>query len=118
LHKVLDLGDYWETRMETPIPLGGIAISRSVSKPTALTINALIRKSLEFAFQNYPAISAYVKQHSQTISEEVMRQHIDLYVNRYSLSLGEEGRSAIKLLFDCFNKENNKNDGAENSLFL
>ena len=65
LHKVIDLGDYWETRMKTPIPLGGIAISRSISKPTALKINALIRKSLEFAFQNYPAISAYVKQHSQ-----------------------------------------------------
>jgi 1,4-dihydroxy-6-naphthoate synthase len=118
LHKVIDLGDYWETRMKTPIPLGGIAISRSISRTTAIKINALIRKSLEFAFQNYPVISAYVNQHSQSLSEEVMRQHIDLYVNNYSLSLGEEGRSAIKILFDCFKKENTKNDGGEKSLFL
>jgi len=118
LHKVIDLGHYWETRMKTPIPLGGIAISRSIAKATAIQINGLIRKSLEFAFQNYPVLSAYVRQHSQSLSEEVMRQHIDLYVNDYSLSLGDEGRSAIKILFDCFKKENNNNDGGEKSLFL
>ena len=118
LHKVIDLGDYWETKMKAPIPLGGIAISRSISKPIALKINALIRKSIEFGFQNYPSVSGYVKQHSQSLSEEVMRQHIDLYVNNYSLSLGEEGRSAINILFDCFNKANKKGDGAEKSLFL
>jgi len=118
LHKVIDLGDYWETKMKAPVPLGGIAISRSISKPIALKINALIRKSIEFAFQNYPSVSDYVKQHSQSLSEEVMRQHIDLYVNTYSLSLGEEGRSAIKILYDCFKKVNKKEDGAEKSLFL
>jgi 1,4-dihydroxy-6-naphthoate synthase len=104
--------------MKTPIPPWRIAISRFISTTMAIKINALIRKSLEVAFQNYPVISAYVKQHSQSLSEEVMRQHIDLYVNSYSLSLGEEGRSAIKILFDCFKKENNKNDGGEESLFL
>jgi 1,4-dihydroxy-6-naphthoate synthase len=57
LQKVLDLGDYWETKMHTPIPLGGIAISRSIDKAMALIINSLIRKSLEFAFKNYPFIS-------------------------------------------------------------
>jgi len=118
LHKLMDLGDYWESKMKTPIPLGGIAISRAISKPIALKINVLIRASLEYAFQNYPAISAYVKQHSQSLSEEVMRQHIDLYVNSYSLALGEEGRSAIKILYDWYNKVNNKNDQVEKSLFL
>ena len=118
LQKVLDLGDFWETKMHTPIPLGGIAISRSVNKPVALKINSLIRNSLELAFKNYPVISDYVKQHSQSLSEDVMRQHIDLYVNNYSLSLGEEGRSAIKTLFDCFKKINGSHDIADHSLFL
>ena len=118
LQKVLDLGDYWETKMHTPIPLGGIAISRSVDKPMALKINSLIRNSLEFAFNHYPVISDYVKQHSQSLSENVMRQHIDLYVNNYSLSLGEEGKFAIKTLFECFKKINDSHDIAAQSLFL
>ena len=118
LQKVLDLGDYWETKMHTPIPLGGIAISRSIDKAMALIINSLIRKSLEFAFKNYPFISDYVKEHSQSLSEDVMRQHIDLYVNNYSVSLGDEGRSAIKTLFDCFKKINGSSDISEQSLFL
>lgn len=103
LHKVMDLGEYWEEKMKTPIPLGGIAISQSVKRSTALKVNQLIRKSLEYAFANYPLITGYVKQHSQEMSDEVMRQHIDLYVNDYSLSLGEEGKLAIKTLFDVFN---------------
>src|SRR5688572_1472495 len=118
LHKVLDLGDYWESKMKAPIPLGGIAISRSISKPMALKINGLIRKSLEFAFQNYPSVPGYVKKHSQSLSEEVMLQHIDLYVNNYSLSLGDEGKTAIKKLFNCFKRVNNENDTSERSLFV
>jgi len=118
LQKVADLGDYWETKMHIPIPLGGIAISRSIDKPLALKINSLIRKSLEFAFVNYPFISDYVKEYSQSLSEDVMRQHIDLYVNNYSLTLGKEGTSAIKTLFECFKKINGGRDIADHSLFL
>ena len=92
LYKVKDLGEYWEQRMELPLPLGGIAINQSVKRSAALKINELIRKSLEFAFKEYPAIPDYVKQHSQEMSEDVMRQHIDLYVNNYSLDLVDEGR--------------------------
>jgi 1,4-dihydroxy-6-naphthoate synthase len=103
LHKVLDLGEYWEEKIKAPIPLGGIAIKKSVEKTIALKVNELIRKSLDYAFEHYPFVSDYVKQHSQEMSEEVMRQHIDLYVNNYSLSLGEEGRLAIKKLFSVFN---------------
>jgi 1,4-dihydroxy-6-naphthoate synthase len=119
LHKVLDLGEYWEEKMKTPIPLGGIAISQSVKRSTALKVNELIRKSLEYAFANYPLITDYVKQHSQEMSEDVMRQHIDLYVNNYSLSLGEEGKLAIKTLFDVFNAMNQKTiEESYESLFL
>jgi 1,4-dihydroxy-6-naphthoate synthase len=102
LHKVIDLGEYWEKKMKVPVPLGGIAVKRTVDKLIGLKIDKLIRKSIECAFANYPLISDYVKQHSQTMSEEVMRQHIDLYVNDYSLELGNEGKQAIEKLFEIF----------------
>jgi 1,4-dihydroxy-6-naphthoate synthase len=99
LHKVTDLGEYWEEKMKAPIPLGGIAVKRSINKETSLKIDRLIRKSIEFAFANYPLITDYVKQHSQEMSEDVMRQHIELYVNNFSIDLGNDGRQAIKTLY-------------------
>ena len=99
LHKVTDLGEYWEQKMNTPIPLGGIAVKRSIEKETSLKIDRLIRKSIEFAFSNYPLITDYVKQHSQEMSEDVMRQHIELYVNNFSIDLGKDGKQAIETLY-------------------
>jgi len=118
LHKVKDLGEYWEEKMESPIPLGGIAINQSIKRSTALKVDQLIRKSLDFAFSNYPFITDYVKQHSQSMSEDVMRQHIDLYVNNYSLDLGEEGKLAIENLYQVFQEINNLEADEEESLFL
>ena len=118
LRKVKDLGEYWEERMELPLPLGGIAINQSVKRSLALKVNELIRKSLDFAFKNYPLIPDYVKQHSQEMSEDVMRQHIDLYVNNYSLDLGEEGKLAIESLYQVFLELNNQEADDEDVLFL
>ena len=118
LQKVKDLGEYWEQRMGLPIPLGGIAINQSIKRSTALKVNELIRKSLEFAFNNYPLITDYVKQHSQEMSEEVMRQHINLYVNNYSLALGDEGKRAIESLHEVFLEINNQETDDEDVLFL
>lgn len=118
LHKIKDLGEYWEEKMESPIPLGGIAINQSEKRTVALKVNELIRKSLEFAFTNYPLIPDYVKQHSQEMSEEVMRQHIELYVNNYSLDLGEEGKLAIENLHQVFLELNNMEADDEDVLFL
>lgn len=119
LHKVIDLGEYWEEKMRTPIPLGGIAISQSVKRSVAVKVNELIQQSLALSFQNYPVISDYVKQHSQEMQEEVMRQHIDLYVNQYTHDLGEEGKQAIQTLFGVFKKTNHVQDSDEmENLFL
>ena len=118
LHKVKDLGEYWEQRMELPLPLGGIAINQSVKRSTALKVNDLIRKSLDFAFSNYPLITDYVKQHSQEMSEEVIRQHIDLYVNNYSFDLGDEGKLAIESLHEVFRELNDQEADDEDVLFL
>ena len=118
LHKVADLGEIWEEKMKVPIPLGGIAISQSVKHSVALKVDRIIRKSLEFAFSNYPVITDYVKQHSKAMSEDVMRQHIDLYVNNYSLALGDEGKEAVQKLYYVFLEMNNKESNAEDLLFL
>jgi len=99
LHKVTDLGEYWEEKMKAPIPLGGIAIKRTIDREISLKIDRLIRKSIEFAFANYPLITEYVKQHSQEMSEDVMRQHIELYVNNFSIDLGNDGKQAIETLY-------------------
>jgi len=106
LHKVMDLGEYWESKMKMPIPLGGIAVKRNIDAAIQEKIDNLIRKSLEYAFTNYPLITDYVKQHSQTMSEDVMRQHIELYVNNYSIDLGVEGKNAISVLYKTFHQLN------------
>jgi 1,4-dihydroxy-6-naphthoate synthase len=116
LHKVKDLGEYWEEKMNAPIPLGAIAIKRKFGI-VAERVNSLIKQSLEYAYSNYPSITGYVKQHSQEMSEEVMRQHIDLYVNNYSLDLGTEGRRAIETLHDVYGQSSKKAIAAH-SLFL
>lgn len=118
LKKIIDLGEYWEKKMNAPIPLGGIAVHQSLRRSAALKLEQLVRQSLDYAFANYPAIPDYVKQHSQTMDEGVMRQHIDLYVNNYSLDLGDEGRKAIAILHQTFLQLNKVTPKEENSLFL
>lgn len=95
LIKVSDLGEEWEKRMNVPIPLGGIYIRRDLEAEWAATLEDLIRKSLQYSIDRWPAISEYVRCHAQAMSEDVMRQHIQLYVNSFSLDLGEEGRTAV-----------------------
>jgi 1,4-dihydroxy-6-naphthoate synthase len=104
LVKLMDLGEFWEKTTHCPIPLGGIVFRKEGHPNLQKKVNGLIRKSLEFAFQNYPVLPDYVRQHSQEMDEQVMRQHIDLYVNNYSLSLGEDGHKAVQTLLDTFRK--------------
>lgn len=101
LHKVMDLGEYWEIQMKVPVPLGGIAIQRKIPLVIAHQVNQLIAKSLQYAW-NQKVISPFVKEHAQTMEPGVMQQHIDLYVNQFSLELGTEGRKAIETLHKVF----------------
>lgn len=118
LHKVIDLGEYWEEKMKVPVPLGGIAVKRDIGKLTSIKVDKLIQQSLEFAFNNYPNITGYVKEHSQAMKEDVMKKHIDLYVNKYSLNLNHEGREAIESLYTVFCNANNTDIRKDVSLFL
>lgn len=101
LVKLIDLGDFWEQQTGGPIPLGGIVIKKE-HEALQLQIDSLIKQSLQYSFDRYPVLTDYVKQHSQEMDEAVMRQHIDLYVNNYSLGLGEEGRAAVDRLLDVY----------------
>ncbi len=102
LHKVVDLGDYWEQKTGLPIPLGGIVTRRKFDPAIRRRIDRLIRSSITYAFANYPHITEYVKEHSQEMSESVMRQHIDLYVNDFSVELGPDGRHAVLKLLEVY----------------
>jgi 1,4-dihydroxy-6-naphthoate synthase len=117
LKKILDLGEFWETETRAPIPLGGIVVRRSLPDEITQTVNRVVRRSVEYAFAHRTASLPFVRGHAQEMSEEVMYQHIDLYVNEYSVDLGSEGRRAVELLFEKA-RELGVIPSIEQSLFL
>ena len=106
LYKITDLGAEWETKTKSPIALGGIVASNRIPKPIMQQVDQLIAKSVAYAFNNYPTISEYVSCHAQEMSEAVMRQHIDLYVNDFSTDMGETGKNAIETLVHIYQQMN------------
>jgi len=104
LVKQMDLGEFWEAKTKSPIPLGGIVMRNHFSVQERADLDLLIRESLAYAEAYYPDLSEYVTGHAQEMQESVMRQHIDLYVNQFSLSLGEEGRRAVDILLEVYHK--------------
>jgi 1,4-dihydroxy-6-naphthoate synthase len=99
LKKVIDLGEFWEDATGAPIPLGGIVVDRGLPLDVQQRMNRVMRRSVEYAFAHPDASRGFVREHAQEMSEEVMRQHIDLYVNGFSVDLGAEGRQAVATLF-------------------
>lgn len=100
LHKVLDLGEFWEKETGSAIPLGGIVIKRTLPEEVKLKVNRVLQRSVEFAFANPKSGVNYIRSHAQAMDEAVMYKHIELYVNKYSIDLGQEGRNAIEQLFE------------------
>lgn len=115
--KVKDLGEYWERNTGMPIPLGGIAIKRRIDIEIQLIIQKLIRNSIEYAFNHPDSCTEFVCSNAQEMSTEVMKQHIELYVNDFSLSLGKEGKSAVKQMHD-FSVKNGLIEPSNLKLFL
>jgi len=104
------LGAWWEEETGLPIPLGGIVIRRSLPQYAKEAIGRILRSSVAFAFENPKASQGFIKQYAQSMKEDVVNKHIGLYVNDYSLDLGEKGHQAIEKLFDraiAFRKINN-----------
>lgn len=104
LSKWMDLGTYFEETFNAPIPLGGIIARNDINANEIAIVDDLIKQSVQYAFANsYHILPEYVKCHSQEISEQVMRQHIDLYVNDFTIDMGDTGRKAIDKLVQVYN---------------
>jgi 1,4-dihydroxy-6-naphthoate synthase len=99
LVKIIDLGEFWEQQTALPIPLGGIVCKRDFDLELLKKVNRVLRKSIEFAFENPGESDDYVSQHAQEMDPSVMKKHIELYVNQYSIDLGEKGEKAIQKMF-------------------
>ncbi|TCD11661.1 1,4-dihydroxy-6-naphthoate synthase [Pedobacter frigidisoli] len=106
LTKIVDLGNYWEKLTGCAIPLGGIVINKNLDRDIQLKVNRLVRQSVEFAFAHPKSGLAFIRQHAQAMDEAVMYKHIELYVNKYSINLGEEGRKAVDTLFTLAQERN------------
>lgn len=100
LRKIIDLGEFWERETGAPIPLGGIVANRALPSDVQQRINRVLRRSVEYAFAHPEASLDFVRDNAQEMSEDVMKQHIALYVNQYSIDLGAEGRHAVEVLFE------------------
>ncbi|WP_224961437.1 1,4-dihydroxy-6-naphthoate synthase [Geomonas subterranea] len=98
LHKVLDLGEWWERETGHPIPLGGIAAKRSLGRDALLRLERGIGESVDYAFGHPGEARPYIRAHSQEMSDEVCDAHIGLYVNDFSRDLGSGGEAAVRLL--------------------
>ena len=99
LTMVADTGAMWEKMTGLPVPLGGIVISRNIDPLVASKVERAIRRSIEYARSSPRESVDFIRQHARETDAEVTREHIKLYVNDFSLSLGEEGRRAIEKLF-------------------
>lgn len=99
LQKICDVGEYWFNSTKMPIPLGAIVINRLLPDDIIIKINRILKASIEYAFNNPDSSYEFVKSYAQNLNDDVIKKHIDLYVNNYSINMGENGRKAIKTLF-------------------
>lgn len=95
LHKLLDLGEWWEAETGLPIPLGGIVARRSLGAETIAAVERALRAGVEYARSHPDQAAHYIGEHAQEMSAEVCAAHIELYVNDFSSDLGDEGMRAI-----------------------
>src|SRR5690606_28922111 len=105
LIKVQDLGEFWEKKTGQLIPLGGIVCRKNLASNLQQKIDRVIKRSIEFAYENPASTMDYILANSQEMEPEVVKKHIDLYVNNYSIDLGKKGKQAVKTLFELAEEE-------------
>lgn len=106
LVKIIDLGSFWEETTNNLIPLGGIVAKREFDLALKQKIDRVLKRSIEFAFENRASSRAYIKANAQEMDDDVIQKHIELYVNEYSIDLGKKGTVAVQQLFDEALKKN------------
>lgn len=100
LHKLMDLGEYWEQLTGSPVPLGGIVAHSRLDSEIIAKVNRCIQRSVEYANLHKGELSEFIRCHAREMDDSVMQQHIDLYVNEFSVSLGSQGRLAVNQMFE------------------
>ncbi len=95
LKLIKDLGESWQELTDKPIPLGIIMLNRALGEDTAMELTKAIQHSIQKSWDSYPELSDFVRHNAQELSEDTMRQHIELYVNEYSMDMGTEGEEAL-----------------------
>lgn len=99
LRKIVDLGQKWETAYQLPIPLGGIAIRRSLPDEIKSSVNKILAKSIEYAFLHPLSSINYIRKYAKEMNEKVIMQHINLYVNEFTRDIGKLGKTAVNEFF-------------------
>jgi len=117
LIKLMDLGSFWEQKTGYPIPLGGIAVRRSLPENVKSEIDKLLFDSISYAFSHPKSGLDYIREHAQEMNDDVMFSHIQLYVNKYSQDLGDKGKSAVWQMFE-FATNKSLDTEAKNVLFV
>ena len=105
LTRIADLGEFWEKLTGLPIPLGAIVIKKNIPEEIALKVNRIIRKSLEYAYRDSFASYRFVSENANDMDSTVMNNHIKLFVNEFTLDLGEKGKEAINEMFRIANEK-------------
>lgn len=100
LQKLVDLGEWWESSTGHPIPLGCIALKRELADEVGIKFDTALRKSVEQAFRDRESTYPFVRKYAKELDQDVIDAHIDLYVNDFSIDIGDEGRTAVRLLFE------------------
>ncbi len=95
LVKIADLGEWWEKETGLPIPLGCIIARKSLGGPLIKTVEDLIRASVNYSLAHGDEVMPYIRKYSQELSEAVIRDHISLYVNSYTVDIGRDGLAAL-----------------------
>ncbi|MFA7135731.1 MAG: 1,4-dihydroxy-6-naphthoate synthase [Bacteroidales bacterium] len=99
LQLIADLGLEWQKKTKLPIPLGGIAVSKSLDNKIAQKIERVLKRSIEFANHNPNISNNYVSNNAQEMDKVVLDKHIEMFVNNYTLGIGKEGEEAIYKLY-------------------
>jgi 1,4-dihydroxy-6-naphthoate synthase len=99
LQKIADMGEFWEKLTGLPIPLGTIAVNKRLPKETALKVNRIVRRSLEYAYHDSIASYDFVVANAKEMDSNVMNSHIKLFVNKFTINLGKDGKKAITELY-------------------
>jgi len=104
LHRIVDLGRWWQRVTGLPLPLGGNAIRRSLGRETMANVTQALRESIQYAIDHREEALAYAMQFARDLDTQLADKFVGMYVNERTLDYGEDGREAVRRLLDMGHK--------------